>query len=72
MHPDLIYDINVVPGISDHEAVIFKIRSIPSLKHQRKMYHSHRANTDRILEEMDHFSGVFLSQDPYQSSVETN
>ena len=26
-HPDLINDINVVPGISDHEAITFKISS---------------------------------------------
>ena len=26
MHPDLISDVNVVPGISDHEAVTFKIK----------------------------------------------
>ena len=72
MHPDLISDVNVVPGISDHEAVTFRIKlpsSIPSAKHLRKVYHYHRANSDRILEEMNHFSDTFHSQDP---SVESN
>ena len=75
MYPDLISNVNVVPGISDHEAVTFKIKlssSIPSVKHLRKVYHYHRANTNRILEEMNHFSNAFVSQDPYQHSVESN
>jgi len=74
MHPDLISDVNVVPGISDREAVTFKIKlpsSIPSA-HLRKVYHYHRANSDRTLEEMKHCSDTFLSQDPYQYSVESN
>ena len=53
MHPDLISDVNFVPGISDHEAVTFKIKLsfsiyIPSAKHLRKVYHYHSANTNRI------------------------
>ena len=72
---DLIYDVNVVPGISDHEAVSFKIKLpsyIPSTKQLRKVYHYHRANIDRILEEMNLFSSTFLSQEPHQYSVESN
>jgi len=74
-HPDLINDINVVPGISDHEAVTFQIKlplSILPAKQLRKVYQYHKANIDRILEEMNQFSSIFLSQDSHQYPVERN
>ena len=61
--PDLINDIDVVPGISDHEAVIFAIKfssSAPPTKQLRKVYQYHKAHINRILEEMNHFSSTFL------------
>ena len=72
--PDLINDVNVVPGISDHEAVTFKIKFSPTTPPSklRKVYQYHKANTNSILEEMNHFLSTFLSQDPYQYSVERN
>ena len=72
--PDLINDVKVMPGISDHEAVTFKIKFSPTAPPSklRKVYQYHKANTNSILEEMNHFLSTFLSQDPYQYSFERN
>ena len=65
--PDLINDVKVVPSISDHEAGVFKIKFSPTAPPSklRKVYQYHKANTNSILEEMNHFLSTFLSQDPY-------
>ena len=54
--PILINDVNVVPGISDHEVVTFKLKFSPTAPPSklRKVYQYHKANTNRILEEMNH------------------
>jgi len=46
--------------------------SIPPAKQSRKVYQYHKANINRILEEMNQFSSIFLSQDPHQYPVERN
>ena len=57
--PELISDTNVIPGISDHDTVSFKIQffsTAPPTKQLRKVYQCHKTNINKILDELNHFS----------------
>ena len=60
-HPDMVSQVEVVPGISDHETITFQIdqplSKSPASKLQ-KVYQYHKAE---IIEEMNNFTTSFLA-----------
>ena len=64
-----------MPGISDHEAITFQLNfcvNKTSNINLHKVHQYHRANTTEIIKEMDQFSNLFLTNNPYEQSVERN
>ena len=73
-NPDIIENVQVVPGISDHEAITCQL-VLPSKKPAattlRKVYQYHRADIRSINEELSNFTS-FLINNPYENTVENN
>ena len=61
--PSLINTCHIVPGISDHEAVLIKssITLTPQLSKLRKVIQWNKANIESIKETMHQFSNEFLT-----------
>ena len=61
-HPDMLHDLEIVPGISDHEAITFQLNldviKLPS-NNLHKVYQYHKANTTEIINKIDEFSNIF-------------
>ena len=75
LQPQLVSNVSVIPGMSDHEAVTFQLNlSMSKLHsdHYRKVYQYHKANQLSIKEEMERYKEIFLSSDPYKQTVEEN
>ena len=73
--PNIIDNVQVVPGISDHEAIICQLvlpMDTPTSNNLRKVYQYHRANINGIDEELSNFATFFLSSSPYDNTVENN
>ena len=68
----MISQVEVMSGISDHEAITFQLEQLsnrfPARKLQ-KVYQYHKAN---ISEKMNDFTTSFLANNPYSQSVEDN
>ena len=64
--PQLISDVSVIPGMSDHEAVKFQlnlsVKRLPGNQY-RKVYQYHKANQVDVKEEMERYKQAFLSSD---------
>ena len=58
-HPDIISQVEVVPGISDHEAVTFQSLNRSPASKLYKVYQYHKANISEIIEEMNNFTTSF-------------
>ena len=75
-HPDTIFNIEVVPGMSDHEIVVFDINlhtSTPCTKATYSVYLYHKGNLDGIRQDVLNFKNVFMSSTPHHiKSVEVN
>ena len=64
-----------VPGISDHEAIIFCIDTKTNFSNKRsehKVFLYHKCNIEEIKNDVLHFQNVFLSSNPYSKSVNSN
>ena len=74
-HPDIISQVEVVPGISDHEPITFQLdqplNRSPTSELQ-KVYQYHKVNIFEITEEMNNLTTCFLANNPYSQSVEDN
>ena len=74
-HPDTISNVEVVPGMSDHEIIVFDINlyaSTPCTKATYSVYLYHRGNLNGIRQDMLNFKDVFMSSTPHHNSVEVN
>ena len=74
-NPDIIENVQVVPGISDHEAVTCQLvlpSEKPTARNLRKVYQYHRADIRGINEELNNFTTSFLTSNPYENTVENN
>ena len=74
-HPDTISNVEVVPGMSDHEIIVFDINlyaSTSCTKATYSVYLYHRGNLDGIRQDMLNFKDVFMSSTPHHNSVEVN
>ena len=73
--PDMISDIDVVPGISDHEAIYFDINlqsSLPSDKIPHFVYLYHRRDLNSVKQDMNAFQCTFVSNHPECNTVDAN
>ena len=71
----MLHDFEVVPGISDHEAITFQLSLgviKPPSNNLHKVYQYHKANTIELIKEIDIFSKNFLANNPYERPVENN
>ena len=71
--PNIIENVQVVPGISDHEAITCQLvlpMDKPTSNNSRKIYQYHRADINGINEELYNFITSFLSSSPYDNTVE--
>ena len=71
---NLVSNIEVFPGVSDHLIVAFNIDMKPhhSVKPQRKIFVFKKANNDLLKEDVSRFSAEFLSSNPQENSVNEN
>ena len=70
-----ISDLSIIPGMSDHEAVVFCVdmeskTTYNKIEHQAALYH--KANLESIKGDLSSFQTSFLESDPYSRSVEQN
>jgi len=73
--PDMISDIDIVPGISDHEVICFDINlqsSLPSDKIPHFVYLYHKRDLDSVKQDMNAFHNTFISSNPECNSVDAN
>jgi len=71
----ILTQISVVPGMSDHEAVLFSVNvkdCIPDNITEHSIYLYHKGNIDAIKNDAMDLSNTFLSSDPYRRTVEEN
>ena len=73
--PQLISDVSVIPGMSDHEAAVkfqlnLSVKRLPGNQY-RKVYQYHKANLVGIKQEMERYKQAFLSS-AYELTVEEN
>ena len=74
-NPDIIENVQVVLGISDHEAITCQLvfaTEKPAANNLQKVYQYHRADMRGINEELSNFTTSFLTSNPYESTVENN
>lgn len=72
-HPDLVQSLSVLPGLSDHEAIVFNLPcASPRKQKSKKRFRDYsRADYGTINTELEHFTSVFL-EDFNQRSVNDN
>ena len=74
-NPDIIENVQVVPGISDHGSITGQLvlpSEKPAATTLRKVYQYHRADARSINEELSNFTTSFLINNPYKNTVESN
>ena len=71
----IIPKLSVIPGMSDHEAILFSINSGANICHtklEHKIFLYHKGNIDCIKDDLINFQNTFMLCDPYSRSVENN
>ena len=73
-NPNYVQAHHVIPGISDHDAILFEVDLSPKYtpKPPRKVYQFHKADYDGLRSQMSFFSKQYLASDPGENSVEEN
>ena len=76
-HPYLITDVEVIPGISDHEAILYRLNpssKLPMDEIEHPVFLYHKGDIRRWPNQiaMSTFQMKFLTSDPYSNSVEDN
>jgi len=75
LHPESVSNVEVVPGISDHEAVYSELHldnkpESDDIGHPIFIYD--RGNMSQLKADMSEFQNEFCSSDPYSNSVQDN
>ena len=72
--PQLISNVEVVPGISDHDIVLFDINMNPKVQRKppHKIYNFNRADLDTLKACTEEFCKDFLESNPLNKSVDSN
>jgi len=66
-------NIQIVPGISDHDAICFQIKLPSQLPLQQdSKYPIYLANIIGLKPDMDNFQQQFVTSDPYSNCLEEN
>ena len=71
----ILHKLSVIPGMSDHEAILFSINSGGihyNTKVDHKVFLYHKGNIDGIKDDLTTFLSVFMSCDPHSRTVENN
>ena len=73
-NPNYVPAHHVIPGISDHDAILFEVDLSPKYtpKPPQKMYQFHKADYDGLRSQMSSFSNQYLASDPGKNSMEDN
>ena len=74
-HPSLISNVEITPGISDHDAILycFELPNKPlSDKIDHPIYLYHKGNMEGVKSDILDFQLQFLSSNPYSNDVESN
>ena len=73
-HPDLIKNTYVVPGMSDHSAVICDInfKLAPPKKTLRTVFVYKKADMESLKQDLEHSFNTLLASDPATKTVEEN
>ena len=73
-NPNIIQNVEVLPGISDHCIVLFDISGKPKLqkKPQRKIFEFDKADPEVLKSEVSLYVQRFLSSNPENKSVNSN
>ena len=72
-HPTVIQACHVVPGISDHDAVLFEVNMSPTCPPKpRKILQFHKADFDGLRSHLSSFATTYLDSDPVNRSVDEN
>ena len=71
-NPDLITDLDIHPGISDHNAVTYRVNL--SVKQRKKpdryVFQYRKGDLEGVKRDIGAFRDRFLSEDPYNKSVD--
>ena len=73
--PNTISNLQIIPGISNHEAIFFHLGlaiSSPVHKTRHPILLYHKGNLDGLKADMLEFQNQFMSTDPYSYNIETN
>jgi len=73
--PHIISNINIVPGMSDHEAIVFNLNAGNKRvieDNRRSIFQYHKVNLEGLKAELLYFQNEFLTSHPYSASVEAN
>ena len=67
-----IHELQVVPGMSDHDAIVFNLLEtyIPTQQHPHKVFLYHKANMERIKADLLIFQNDFLQSDLNSKCIE--
>ena len=67
-----IHNLEVVPGMSDHDAIVFSfsINHVPDQQPPRKVFLYHKADVEGIKANLLNFQNSFLQQDSSSVNVE--
>ena len=71
----ILHKLSVIPGMSDHEAILFSINSggiYYNTKVEHKVFLYHKGNIDGIKDDLTTFQSVCMSCDPHSRTVENN
>ena len=73
-HPTVIQVCHVVPGISDHDAVLFEVNMSPKCppKPPRDLLQFHKADFDGLRSHLSSFATTYLDSNPVNRSVDEN
>ena len=73
-NPNIISNVRVIPGMSDHDIVLFEINMSPKIQRKppHRIYKFDRQDTNIIKSYLNNRAEAFLSSDPSSRSVDTN
>jgi len=74
-HPNLISNIKIAPGISDHDAILYSLdlHSRPLIDRiDHPIYLYYKGNLEGLKVDISNFQTQFLTSDPYSNELESN
>ena len=73
-NPDIIYDLEIHPGMSDHNAITYQVNL--SVKRQKKpdryVYQYKKGNIENVKRDMEDLCTIFKSENRCEKSIDEN